>query len=548
MTLKLTYAGFNYPAFYDGGYENADSLASLAATGSNSVALEDEYGIDTSTGMIVTDANYTDSIASLEATAAEAKADGQQVMVRPLIDFLDPSIDGGMTGDFRGYFNPTGAAKDTFFSSYKTILVQQATAAQQAGASVFCIGTELDQLTGPDNLSQWTGIIQAVRAVFTGKLTYSADWDDNTSPWQYGGVPVGTGDIKTQVSFWSQLDYVGIDEYAPLSDAAKPTLAQLVQGWEAAPTIAEVAAVTGTQSLIQYYDGVAAALGKPLFFTELGYEDATDAASQPFGTSTNTVDQPLQAELYQAFETAWKADGGTALTGVNFWNWDPDTAETAPDEGPNFSPQANPAALAVIDNTFATACYGRGTRIRTPSGEVAIEALAIGDAVSTGSGAVAAVRWIGRRSYAGRFLAGRRTVAPVRIAAGALGQGVPFRDLVVSPEHAMLIDEALVPAIHLVNGRTIRQDTGLSRIDYLHVELDRHDTIWAEGAASETYVEDDNRQRFDNAAEYHRLYPDASPQPAAYCAPRLIQGEALEAIRHRIQAVPFSTRAINVAS
>ena len=538
MTLKLTYAGFNYPAFYNGGFENSDSLPALQATGSNSVALEDEYGITTTTGQIVTDANYTDSLASLSATITEAEADGQQVMVRPLIDFLDPSVDGGMTGDFRGYFYPTTPTQvSNFFSSYQAILVQQATVAQQAGAGVFCLGTEIDQLTGPAFASEWNSIITAVKGVFTGKLTYSADWNDSQSPWQYGGAPVGTGNIETQVSFWSQLDYLGIDEYAPLSDVANPTEAQLVAGWEATPTDPGVLALTGGTSLIQYYEGVAADLGKPLFFTELGYEDATDAASSPFGSMTNVVDQPLQTDLYQAFETAWQADRNSSLVGVNFWNWDPYADETAPSGGPNFSPQSNPSALAVVENTFATsvACYCPGTLILTDRGEVPVEALGIGDTVVTAAGQHRPVKWIGRRSYAGRFVAANRNVQPIRFRAGSLGHGLPRRDLLVSPQHAMVIDGVLIPAHCLVNGSTIVRDR-LDRVDYHHVELDTHDVLLAEGATSESFMDDDSRGVFHNAAEFTALYPDA-PAPAGFCAPRVESGYWLEVIRGRLSAV-----------
>ena len=191
------------------------------------------------------------------------------------------------------------------------------------------LGTELDQLTGPRHLPEWTKIISDVRAVFTGKLTYSAISDHDLSPWQYGGgLPaVGTEDITTQVSFWSKLDYVGIDEYAAISDANNggtnpdPTLSQLIAGWKNTPTDPTTKAMTGGLSLIKYYENVAATIGKPLLFTELGYNSAPDAASQPFFTSSSTYDPTLQANLYQAFITAWKADGNTSLEGVYIWNW-----------------------------------------------------------------------------------------------------------------------------------------------------------------------------------------------------------------------------------
>jgi hypothetical protein len=221
--------------------------------------------------------------------------------------------------------------------------------AQANGAASLCVGVEIDQLTGQQYLPYWTDIINSVRAVFKGQLTYAADWNDAVSPWQgQHGLAAGTGNLATQVSFWNQLDYVGIDCYAPLSDKANPTLADLIAGWTQVPTDPESKSVTGNQSLISYFASVQAQIGKPLLFTELGYESATDAASQPAGTATNVFDPSLQALCYQAFFNAWQQSGSSALSGVYFWDWDPNAAEVGPGNGANFSPQGLPAQDAVV--------------------------------------------------------------------------------------------------------------------------------------------------------------------------------------------------------
>jgi autotransporter passenger strand-loop-strand repeat protein len=181
-----------------------------------------------------------------------------------------------------------------------------------------------------------------------------------------------------------------------------------------------------------------------------------------------------------------------------------------------------------------TPCYCRGTLILTDTGEVPVEDLRIGDRLMTHWGAARPIRWIGTRSYAGRFAAGNKNVLPVRIAAGALDENVPKRDLFVSPLHAMFLDGMLIPAHALVNGTSIVQATQIEQVEYFHLELDFHDVIVAEGALSESFVDDDSRGMFQNAADHRRLYPDAGRKPAEYCAPIVEDGEELEAVRRRI--------------
>jgi glycosyltransferase involved in cell wall biosynthesis len=210
------------------------------------------------------------------------------------------------------------------------------------------------------------------------------------------------------------------------------------------------------------------------------------------------------------------------------------------------------AATAPLTGTVLTlqaTCYGRGTLILTDRGEVPVEDLRIGDRVVTHAGDRRPIRWIGRRAYNGIFAAGKPGILPVRIAAGALADAVPRRDLLVSPQHAMLIDGLLIPAAALVNGRSIVQAESVDRVEYFHVELDSHDVIVAEGAPSESFVDDDNRAMFDNADEYHALYPGAMTVPARYCAPRVEDGEDFEAIRRRlaIRADPASAMPLPVA-
>ena len=184
------------------------------------------------------------------------------------------------------------------------------------------------------------------------------------------------------------------------------------------------------------------------------------------------------------------------------------------------------------------ACYCAGTLVRTPWGDKRVEKFQIGDEVMTASGVARPIKWIGRRSYLGRFVMGRKDILPVCIKAGALADNVPRRDLLVSPNHAMYFHHkqggVLIEAKDLVNGVSIMQAERVEQIEYFHIELETHDVIIAEGALSETFIDDDSRGMFHNAHEYRSMFPGAVTDPAQYCARRLEHGYEIEGMRQRI--------------
>ncbi len=192
-------------------------------------------------------------------------------------------------------------------------------------------------------------------------------------------------------------------------------------------------------------------------------------------------------------------------------------------------------------NDLPVTCFASGTMIATARGEVAVENLQVGDLVLTahGGAALQPIIWIGHSQVNVARHRNRAKVAPILIKAGALAEGVPHRDLRVSPEHAMFLDGHLVPAKHLVNGATIVQEVWCPEVTYWHVELPAHGLLVAEGAVSESYFDDGNRKYFDNYG-VSTLFKDFDSErhngkyAEAACYPLLQEGALLERIRLRL--------------
>ncbi|WP_370402401.1 Hint domain-containing protein [Sulfitobacter sp. JB4-11] len=143
-------------------------------------------------------------------------------------------------------------------------------------------------------------------------------------------------------------------------------------------------------------------------------------------------------------------------------------------------------------------CFTPGTRVRTPHGLSLIEDLREGDLVQTKDNGVQPIRWVGSRRMTGARLFAMPRLRPVRINAGAMAEDMPDHDLIVSPEHRMLIKgavaqelfntpEVLVAAKDLINGTTITVDLKLREVTYVHLLLDHHQVLWANGMETESF-------------------------------------------------------------
>lgn len=159
---------------------------------------------------------------------------------------------------------------------------------------------------------------------------------------------------------------------------------------------------------------------------------------------------------------------------------------------------SGPSAQEVDGSGAGVICFAAGTRIATPAGARPVETLAPGEAVLTRDNGPQKVIWCGTSRLSGARLHAVPRLRPIRFRPGAFGIGRPDPDLLVSPRHRMLVrgaaaralfnqDEVLVAAEDLVNGTTITVDARLAEVIYVHVLLERHEILWANGLETESF-------------------------------------------------------------
>ena len=188
-------------------------------------------------------------------------------------------------------------------------------------------------------------------------------------------------------------------------------------------------------------------------------------------------------------------------------------------------------------------CFTPGTFLETPEGPRRVEDLVAGDKVITKDGGSQPVLWVGSRNVSGARLYAMPDLRPIRIREGALGRGRPSGDLIVSPDHRILIqgqparalwgtDEVLVAARDLVDGAGIARDMAARSVTYVHLMLERHHILIANGIETESFHPAAARLDAIEEMQRQRLYdvmPDLSYAPQAYgpmCRRALTQAEA----------------------
>ncbi len=184
----------------------------------------------------------------------------------------------------------------------------------------------------------------------------------------------------------------------------------------------------------------------------------------------------------------------------------------------------------VADNRRGVICFTPGTRIDTPSGARLVQDLREGDMVQTQDSGAQQIEWIGQRRMTGARLYAMPYLRPIRVRAGAFDLNRPEQELLVSPDHRILLrgdaaralfntPEVLVAARDLVNGHTVNVDMGLREVTYIHILLSHHHVIRANGLETESFhpasahfdaLDDSDRLRLGKAR------PDVMDDPTEY--------------------------------
>lgn len=232
---------------------------------------------------------------------------GVAVMLKPQIWVWKGEFTGTITMQTEEQWKQLEESYDSFILTYAKL-------AQETAVPIFCIGTELEKFI-ENRPEYWQRLIEKIRKVYTGKLTYAANWDE------YKRTP-----------FWKQLDYIGIDAYFPLSETKTPSVEELRKGWQPWKLkIAELAKANDTQVL----------------FTEFGYRSMDFTAKKPWLVDRTEKGVNLQAQVNAKkaiFQEFWQEDW---FAGGYVWKWFIQHEKSGGATDNRFTPQNKPAQKVI---------------------------------------------------------------------------------------------------------------------------------------------------------------------------------------------------------
>lgn len=251
----------------------------------------------------------------LTFTTLAAREAGIATLLKPHIWLFDRE-----SGAWRGEIAMTSEEDwATWFANYTDFMMHYARLAEELEIEALCIGTELHGTVTRE--AEWRSLIEQIRTVYSGRLTYAANWYE-----EYEDVP-----------FWDALDWIGIQAYFPLTESEFPDADEMEQAW---------------QRWMDDVERLSQEVSRPVLFTEVGYRSVPYAGKEPWTWPTRgerTLDERAFAAQAAAYEGLFRAASQrTWLEGLYLWKWYPTTARSR-NRSADFTPQGKPAEDVMAD-------------------------------------------------------------------------------------------------------------------------------------------------------------------------------------------------------
>ena len=292
----------------DVSFSYAPLLGEIAALGASHVALVVPlYQTHAASTELRLHTRYSPTLETIADTIRDARRAGLEVTLFPIVRLLDPRS----PDEWRGTLQPSDP--DAWFASYGQMVGDLASLATLTGATRLVVGSELSTLDG--DLARWGKLLTFIRAVFSGTLVYSANWDH-----------------YRDARLFDLVDEIGVVGYFNLREPSAPSdVHALAASWRRIGRDIE-------SDLSKY--------SKPFVFTEVGYRSRTGATASPWDESSGgTPDLAEQQRGFEAFRLAWTEPlaARARLDGLYIWNWygygGPGTT--------GYTPRGKPAAMTI---------------------------------------------------------------------------------------------------------------------------------------------------------------------------------------------------------
>lgn len=283
--------GFNFPCWWHDCYSSpaaAESLARLAGTGARWAAFTPTWYVRERGASRIERMDGTPDDEGLRAGIRRAEALGLSVALKPHVDVVG--------GKIRAVISPRD--QERWWADYRAMILGYAKLASEEKVGLFVVGTELALMAAPAQRERWRALIADVREVYAGPLTYAANGYD---------FPM--------VSFWGDLDYIGIDGYFPVPGGTREGVLR-----------------AGLSAYVPLVRSVSLAAGKPVLFTEFGIASQKGATIRPWDFGHfGEADPAVQTAYLEAFLAVFGTKSWCA--GALNWAWEIDPHAGGPGDG-----------------------------------------------------------------------------------------------------------------------------------------------------------------------------------------------------------------------